>query len=522
MDQETQTQQQHRTQTGGKGSQRPFATATTQPQDYDINIPVDNICCSSSGFGHGKLLGQALDCIVVTPSSYSDHEKASNSSEKESTPINTGIVTSESSSAIVASSDFLVQFPPQYSKSSIIEYKVLLQINGNLLKESFLSMNLPTNLKASPMCSFAEGNSTKPSTEKLEQLVNLSILSPGRNLIRYFLVKKKKRTGKDDATETSNTDKKKYTIVGQIEAYVFLWSVYDTIIISDIDGTVTKSDVRGVIDSIFTEKYGHVHDGVCSLFSELVKFQREHKDDQKQNHGKVRVLYLSSRPMTLIHSTRKFLSLLSQRSSEDPQASSSTNCGVLSFIDDNFISSDKEEARESGDIQKKDAVGLPSGPIFLHSGSLSTVLFTELVTKSTHEFKADLLARQVVLPFVAAGKEKVGALFLAGFGNKKTDSLAYEMVGMNTHQIYIIDSSSKLVSTSHALEFEDSFENESSSDCIDVILDPTKQSGELSSEKIVVSNPKKNTKTGSQKKRHFKGYTDPKLRTELFRRMHTQ
>lgn len=280
--------------------------------------------------------------------------------------------------------------------------------------------------------------------------------------------------------------------------------------------------MRGVIDSIFTEKYGHVHDGVCSLFSELVKFQREHKDDQKQNHGKVRVLYLSSRPMTLIHSTRKFLSLLSQRSSEDPQASSSTNCGVNSCIDDNFISSDKEEARESGDVQKKDAVGLPSGPIFLHSGSLSTVLFTELVTKSTHEFKADLLARQVVLPFVAAGKEKVGALFLAGFGNKKTDSLAYEMVGMNAHQIYIIDSSSKLVSTSHALEFEDSFENESSSEGIDVILDPTKQSGELSSEKIVVSNPKKNTKTGSQKKRHFKGYTDPKLLTELFRRMHTQ
>jgi Uncharacterized protein involved in plasmid maintenance len=96
--------------------------------------------------------------------------------------------------------------------------------------------------------------------------------------------------------------------------------------------------------------------------------------------------------------------------------------------------------------QHASLVGLPPGPIFLHTGTLSTVLYAELVTKSMHEFKADLLTRQVVLPFVAAGKKvSKSPLFLAGFGNKKTDSLAYEMAGMNCNDIYIIDKKSVLV-----------------------------------------------------------------------------
>ena len=123
-----------------------------------------------------------------------------------------------------------------------------------------------------------------------------------------------------------------------------------------------------------------------------------------------------------------------------------------------------------------------------HTGPLSSVLFSELIAKNIFEFKADVLARQVVLPFVAArGREwkyraagYVGSLeifdeegvcdgvpishregswsdfgkstspwddrlFLAGFGNKITDAMAYEMAGMDRRDIYIINKESRIL-----------------------------------------------------------------------------
>jgi hypothetical protein len=138
-----------------------------------------------------------------------------------------------------------------------------------------------------------------------------------------------------------------------------------------------------------------------------------------------------------------------------------------------------------------------------HRSALSSVLYSELVAKNIHEFKADVLARQVVLPFVAArgevdfkptpylrkssdsvilcadepttdnardsiteivntaderrrmGRSVSGIsdasstwdnrLFLAGFGNKMTDAIAYEMAGIDRGDIYIIDTESKIL-----------------------------------------------------------------------------
>jgi hypothetical protein len=460
-------------------------------QDFSIEHPLQNICCTSIGPSYGASIGLALDVIVVSPccDSQTDHE------------------------GIVASSDFHVQFPIFSQPKGSKQYRILLQINGNAVKESFLSMKLPIQGKGT-MCLFEQGCSTKPSTDKLQQLVHQRILSPGRNLIRYILVKDypaaKNLKSDEGGIHQNASSSYTTTTIGQTEAYVYLWSVHDTIVISDIDGTVTKSDVRGVIDSIFTEKYGHVHDGVCSFFSEIVKFKKEQEGDK----GKVRVLYLSARPMRLIHSTRKFLSLLSQTNQEFQTPIQRTS--ILSCMNACTIDTDAEL------VEEKNPVGLPPGPIFLHCGTLSTVLMTELVRKTTHEFKADLLARQVVIPFVAAGKVKSGSrLFLAGFGNKKSDSLAYEMVGMNTHDIYIINKNSVLVSTNAALELEDADQSEGTEVVGCFALEPMIGTEDLSSKKISVSNPGKATNTDSQKKRHFKGYGDPKLKNELLLRIST-
>jgi phosphatidate phosphatase PAH1 len=42
-------------------------------------------------------------------------------------------------------------------------------------------------------------------------------------------------------------------------------------VVSDIDGTITKSNARGVIDTIFTENYQYCHEGICNLLSNLAE-----------------------------------------------------------------------------------------------------------------------------------------------------------------------------------------------------------------------------------------------------------
>lgn len=102
------------------------------------------------------------------------------------------------------------------------------------------------------------------------------------------------------------------------------------------------------------------------------------------------------------------------------------------------------------------------------------MLHAELVAKNVYEFKGDVLARQIVLLFVAAigdsskhmlGPESIDngsicwsesdlsqisfnamddRLFLAGFGNKSSDSKAYELAGTDRRDIYIINKDSQI------------------------------------------------------------------------------
>lgn len=492
-----------------------------------IESSVHSICCDPMISSYGESIGLALDAIVIEPCQSTQTQKPAQISA------NVGIV---------ASSDFCVQFPVQPLLSDY-QYRVKIQINGNNLKDSFLSMNLPNAAKGkfsgAGMCNFQQGHSTKPSTEILNQLVEQQVLIPGRNLVRYILVRKSRKEGSNDENIVP---------IGTAEAFCFLWSVHDKIIISDIDGTVTKSNVRGFVSTIVTEKYGHVHDGICSLFSELVKYDgrnensdsmgettsaasdsstgEEEEEDQNiqstHKRGQVRFLYLSARPLRLINATRKFISLLSQTQAPLADVSNGkktfTSCLDPSdcVIEDGTIEPSKEEYR------------LPPGPVLTHTGTPSAVFMTEM-TKTTHEFKADTLTRQVVLPFVAAGKKYSGSrLFVAGFGNQRTDYLAYEMSGMNSHDIYIIDKNSQLVSTNaKGLELE----TVDDMDTIEVgplgitCCDWGQLSGlgakeAISSDRISVTNPGKISGSTVNSKRLFRGYGDPKLKLELLNRLH--
>ena len=179
-----------------------------------------------------------------------------------------------------------------------------------------------------------------------------TLLKTGRNSARYVLTNASGET------------------IGIAPTNIFLWSDRDRVIVSDVDGTITRSNVRGVVDTILTEQYTYCHHGVCEFLSSSSSLPSQ--------TGTVRLLYLTSRPIGIANTTRKFLSQLRQ----------------------------------------KDTHQLPEGPLIGHSGSLPQVLLMELVYRSIHEFKAAALQQHVVQPFARMGVKKV---FLAGFGNTLMD-----------------------------------------------------------------------------------------------------
>lgn len=196
----------------------------------------------------------------------------------------------------------------------------------------------------------------------------------------------------------NNSSRRKY-----LDASLFVWHATDSLIVSDIDGTITKSDINGVLDTVVREAYTHVHRGICKFFTDLVNLSPDSTSHTPAVANTVRFLYLTSRPLSLLHSTRKFLNSLEQESCK-----------------------------------------LPPGPVFCHLGSLSEVLMTELWKRNTFEFKSHVLNTQVVSPFQAAGRHPKRKLFVAGFGNKDMDSTAYQMAGIELQDIYIINKGSEI------------------------------------------------------------------------------
>ena len=277
---------------------------------------------------------------------------------------------------------------------------VHVQINGRSIPA--LDMNFRSYKNGEYISKFVVGNGFRPPTESLEMLVNEAVLNYGRNLIKYILL--------NDENER----------VSVAEAFLYLWSARDSVIVCDIDGTITKSDVRGVLDTVIQDNFKHIHKGVCKFFHELLNAYELDKDGSEGGEGgQLRFFYLSSRPISYISQTRKLLVGVSQQHE-----------GI--------------------------SYGLPPGPIMCHRGSLSMVLHSELVLKNVYEFKSDVLVRQIVLPFVAAlGDFSIQSddhsdevlrrgsdlseltsscadykLFVCAFGNKSTDAKAYQLAGM--------------------------------------------------------------------------------------------
>ncbi|KAG1676915.1 hypothetical protein FOA52_014791 [Chlamydomonas sp. UWO 241] len=192
----------------------------------------------------------------------------------------------------------------------------------------------------------------KTLTPTSEQLGALG-LRPGRNTISY-------RIG---------------TVV--LSAFIYLLRWDTKLVISDVDGTITKSDVLGHLLPAVGLDWTHV--GITQLLSNVAA-------------SGYQVMYLSSRSIGQANITRGFLNTIVQ-----------------------------------GEHR------MPFGPVIISPDGILPSLYREMILRRPHEFKiATLQEIRALFPPDCHP-------FYAGFGNRDTDELSYKAVGVPHGRIFIIN-----------------------------------------------------------------------------------
>ncbi|KAF6139079.1 hypothetical protein GIB67_010805 [Kingdonia uniflora] len=164
-----------------------------------------------------------------------------------------------------------------------------------------------------------------------------------------------------------------------VDARIYLWKWNTRIVVSDVDGTITKSDVLGQFMPLVGKDWSHT--GVAHLFSAI----------KLQENG-YQLLFLSARAISQAYLTRQFLFNL-----------------------------------------KQDGKVLPDGPVVISPDGLFPSLYREVIRRAPHEFKiACLMDIRALFPPDCNP-------FYAGFGNRHTDELSYLKVGIPKGKIFTIN-----------------------------------------------------------------------------------
>ncbi|XP_074349826.1 phosphatidate phosphatase PAH1 [Apium graveolens] len=175
----------------------------------------------------------------------------------------------------------------------------------------------------------------------------------------------------------------------EVQAHIYLWKWNARIVISDVDGTITKSDVLGQFMPLVGRDW--TQSGVARLFGAI-----------KENG--YQLLFLSARAIVQAYLTRSFLVNL-----------------------------------------KQDGKALPHGPVVISPDGLFPSLYREVIRRAPHEFKIACL-EDIKALFPSDYNP-----FYAGFGNRDTDELAYRKVGIPKGKIFIINPKGE-VAISHRID----------------------------------------------------------------------
>lgn len=199
-------------------------------------------------------------------------------------------------------------------------------------------------------------------------------------LSSYQIASLKLKEGPNDVTFSITTQ---YQGTCRCEGTIYLWNWDDKVIISDIDGTITKSDVFGQILPQFGKDW--THQGIAKLYHSVAE-------------NGYKFLYCSARAIGMADMTR----------------------GYLQWVNDGGII-------------------LPRGPLMLSPSSLFSAFHREVIEKKPEIFKIECLTdiKNLFLP----NKHP----FYAAFGNRTNDVFAYKEVGVPVCRIFTVNPKGELI-----------------------------------------------------------------------------
>ena len=166
-------------------------------------------------------------------------------------------------------------------------------------------------------------------------------------------------------------------------ANMYLWQHSVPIVVSDVDGTITKSDALGHVLNMIGRDWTHL--GVAKLYTEIVA-------------NGYAMIYLTSRSVGQADSTRTYLS----------------------------------------GIQQDGGYRLPKGPVIMSPDRTIAALRREIYLRKPEVFKMACL-RDIMSLFPYRKSP-----FYAGFGNRLTDALSYRSVNIPSTRIFTINSNAEV------------------------------------------------------------------------------
>ena len=202
----------------------------------------------------------------------------------------------------------------------------------------------------------------------------------GKKIKRYRMKKSSKFTSKilEKFELKEGINDIQYIVDGYtISSNIYLWNYTDKIVISDFDGTITRSDVIGQLVVYLGIDWTHKY--IAKLYSHIA------------NNG-YKMLYLTARTMYMQSSTKNSLNSINQN-----------------------------------------GFNMPMGPIMMNDSGYIDSIKTEIIDKVPQEFKIECLFN--ILKLFPSDVDP----FYAGIGNKPSDKFAYEKVGINPSKIYIVN-----------------------------------------------------------------------------------
>ncbi|XP_056670705.1 phosphatidate phosphatase LPIN1 isoform X3 [Monodelphis domestica] len=251
---------------------------------------------------------------------------------------------------------------------------------GLVIGEQPAKLSIGTRMKEESSSSDEDALAAKQSGSGLHPLMANVGYKKTLRLTSDQLKSLKLKNGPNDVVFSVTTQ---YQGTCRCEGTIYLWDWDDKVIISDIDGTITRSDTLGHILPTLGKDW--THQGIAKLY-------------HKVSQNGYKFLYCSARAIGMADMTRGYLHWVNER-------------GTV----------------------------LPQGPLLLSPSSLFSALHREVIEKKPEKFKVQCLTdiKNLFLPNTEP--------FYAAFGNRPADVYSYKQVGVTLNRIFTVNPKGELV-----------------------------------------------------------------------------